>query len=374
MTKKPLTDKILLAGVVFGCDPEFFFEKKGKIIGSEKIIDKNKGITIRSPIGDYNSKSKFIVDGVQAELNPKPNTCRQSLASEISICFQELYKKIKEDKDLSINFATTIKISKKELMSLDEKSRVFGCAPSKNTDTKHQNAVSLKDPSKYLYRSAGGHIHLGHTNSPNNGSYQPTQIVMREPERVVQILDIIVGNTCVLIDRDKGNIERRKTYGRAGEYRTPTHGIEYRTLSNFWLRSYPLMSFVMGLSRLAISILTSSMPGRDYEKELLNLVNINEIQKAINTNNFNLAWNNFQKIKPFIARVCDKNFPLTATTLPAFEFFVSKGLDYWFKENPLEHWITLGNAPSRHGWENFLENTVIPQMMQEIPSIAPKID
>lgn len=374
MTQEPIRDPLEKTMVIFGCDPEFFFEKKGKIIGSEKIINIEKGLKVVGGAAGKTGPSKFIVDGVQAELNPVPNTCRQSLAMEISRSFNQLYTELKKDKDLSINFAPTIKITKEELISLDERSRRFGCSPSKNTDTKHQNAATLRDPAVYRYRSAGGHIHLGYYGDDNNSSSSQSKIIMREPARLVQILDIIVGNTCVLIDRDKGNIERRKVYGRAGEYRTPAHGVEYRTLSNFWLRSYPLMSFVFNLSRLAVSIMANSMPGRDYEKELLSLINIKDIQRAINSNNFLLAWNNFQKIKPFIARVCTESggFPLTANTLPTFEFFVSKGIDYWFKENPLEHWLKVPSGGSAYyGWEAYLSKVVTPEMMKQNPTPAP---
>lgn len=372
----PLTDKVKAFTITFGCDPEFFFEKKGKIIGSEKVISIEKGLAVKQDThknGSCSSNtppSKFIVDGVQAEINPKPDTCRARLGNEISACFRTLYETIKADPELSINFLPTVKISKEELMSLDEKSRVFGCSPSKNSDKKSQNVVALRDPAKYKYRSAGGHIHLG--SDPYTGDVTS---VMREPARLVQIMDIIVGNTCVLIDRDPGNVERRKVYGRAGEYRTPKYGIEYRTLSNFWLRAYPLMSFVMNLSRLSVNIMASSMPGRDFENELLSIVNIDKVRKAINTNDFKLAWDNFQAIKPFLVRTMMEsgdNFPLTVNNLPAFEFFVSKGIDYWFKEDPIEHWMKI---PEGHtcGWENFLKNIVTPVMMKEMPSPAPDI-
>ena len=374
--KKPLTEKIQSYTVMFGCDPEFFFEKKGQIIGSEKIIDIEKGLNIKKT-GTYTGstsglkESKFVVDGVQAELNPKPDTCRARLGNEISQCFRTLYEKMKEDKDLCINFLPTVEIKKEELMSLNEKSRVFGCSPSKNIDKNSRNIVSLRDPKTYKYRSAGGHIHLGEANN-----YDNVHIAMKEPERIVNIMDIIVGNTCVLIDRDPGNKERRKVYGRAGEYRTPKYGLEYRTLSNFWLRSYPLMSFVMSLSRLSVSIIANSMPGRDFEKDLLDCVDIKKVRKAINRNDFKLAWDNFQAIKPFIARTIipegGDSFPLTTSNLNAFEFFVSKGIDFWFKENPIEHWMKI---PEGHtcGWENFLKNTVTPQMMKENPTPAPLI-
>jgi hypothetical protein len=279
------------------------------------------------------------------------------------------------DKELSINFSPTVKVTKAELASLDEKSRIFGCAPSHNINPKSRNAVKIRDPKKYMYRSAGGHIHIGRVNGGIYGpSLTPLDAVFRVPDRLIAIMDIIVGNTCVLIDTDPSNKERRKVYGKAGEYRLPDHGIEYRTLSNFWLRSYPLMSFVMSLSRYAVSIMASTMPGRDFETELLTSIKMSKIHQAINNNDTELAWDNFQKIKPFIAQYTDQHasFPLNAQNLEEFEFFVSKGMDFWFKEDPLNHWMHYASH-SGEGWENFLKNKVMPVMMKERPSPLPKL-
>ena len=131
----------------------------------------------------------------------------------------------------------------------------------------------------------------------------------------------------------------------------------------------------MSLSRVCVNIMASSIPGRDFERELLSMVDMNKIRKAINTNDFNLAWSNFQSIKPFLARTMMENgdnFPLTINNLAQFEFFVSKGLDFWFKENPIEHWMKI---PEGHtcGWETFLKTIVGPAMMEEQPSPAPNI-
>lgn len=359
--------KMRFCTIQFGCDPEFFFEKAGKIVGSEKIIDINKGIEISPNEGGNRSvgkgQSKFIVDGVQAELNPRPDTCRARLGNEISTCFRVLAKQIKADPSLSINFAPTVKITSEELDSLDEKSKTFGCMPSKNARETGKSAVKLRDPKIYKYRSAGGHIHISPCN--DYGDEKTRQAIFQEPERLVTIMDIIVGNTCVLLDRDPSNKERRKVYGRAGEYRTPSHGLEYRTLSNFWLRAYPLMSFVMALTRLAVSIRANSINSNiDYEKELLNLVNLKQIQKAINNNDFDLAKKNFKKIKEYIEDYVGADFPLNREFLPMFNLVVKKGLDFFFKEDPLKHWI---NLPEGHecGWETFLYDKVKPLMLQK---------
>lgn len=337
--------------VYMGCDPEIFISLNDKIVGSEKAIPQ-KGLSLSAGV------DKITRDGVQVEFNPKPQTCRAYLGNHIRSSFVNLVDELKK-KGMDINFDQVIKISKKELNSLSDESRKFGCAPSTNIYT-NETSVITKDPSVYLKRSAGGHIHLGSVNYEENRFF--------EPSLIVPVLDIIVGNTCVLIDRDPANVERRKTYGRAGEYRRIYSDkertkvipgrIEYRTLSNFWLRNYKLMSFVMGLSRLSYSIVCEGL-----YNELVSYVDLKRVEKAINKNNFNLAWDNWLAIKPFFNKYLNRKdyehvFVFHTSTLHFFEYFVAKGLDFWFPKNNIlktwtDYWEGHGN-----GWESFLNERV----------------
>jgi len=258
------------SGVTLGCDPEFFFSQNGKIKGSEKILPK-EGLHI-----PFRGKTKITIDGVQAELNPTPSICRQSLAYTLAACFYELKKATKNDKKLECDFSQGIKVLPIEMKTLSKEAKELGCSPSKNAYSK-KNKISFKGAAKQMYRSAGGHIHLG---ADHNSSIHLKKAI-KSPDRLIPLLDILVGNTCVLIDRDENNIKRRKTYGEAGEYRTPKHGIEYRTLSNFWLQSYPLMSFVTGLSRMATIIVANNVD-KQFTKATKKVL----IKRAINNNDY----------------------------------------------------------------------------------------
>lgn len=341
-------------GVTFGADPEFFFRKGRCIIGAEKVLPL-EGVKNANGVGTRvggDNYGKTIIDGVQGEINPQANTCRANLANEFKLCFQSIDAIVKKTKGVSVDFRQTIKVSKKELMSLRPQSQEFGCMPSYNIyDAENHMA---RDGRTYLYRSAGGHLHLGANSEWDKVVFG----ALKNYGAMVSMLDVIVGNTCVLIDRDKGNIERRKVYGRAGEYRKPEYGIEYRTLSNFWLRSYRLMSLVTGLARYAVSIVADGS-----QDEFFNAVKAEDVRRAINENNFDLAMENFQKIKPLIEASVQTmgSFPIAKDNMKEFEFFVSKGLDYWFKEEPLKHWL---NMPEGHtsGWESFVEKVIRPDM------------
>jgi len=354
--------KIKRAGIYLGCDPEFFFEKEGKIIGAEKVLPEGG-------LGTYGN-GQVIIDGVQGELNPNPSQCRESLAYFLSNCFSALGKSLPQK--VKVVCPQTVQVSKKELSELKPENRRLGCSPSSNL---YQNGITVgvDDPSNFLTRSAGGHVHIG-----MSGTGADRDIMKKSPDRIIRMLDIIVGNFCVMIDRDKGNKKRRQHYGRAGEYRLPSHGIEYRTLSNFWLKSYTLMSMVMSFARLAVSIVTYD---EETEQKILSLVKTEDIIKAINNNNYRLARKNYNKIKDILVKICDENEynpydgtgyqnpPISSEMLPMIEFFIDTvnehGLDYWFKKDfkdVVQHWINYREGGRHYGWESFILELVREKM------------
>jgi len=359
--------------ITFGADPELFFsDSEGHIIGAEKVLPASG---VLPGLSTHGTPTKVILDGVQVELNPAPNSCRQVFGAGVATAFAALKQHL-TGKDVKTCFDAVITIDKKELDSLSEKSRQFGCAPSNNF---YDHDVKIKaNPAKYLKRSAGGHIHLG--------LGQPGSLLMTHRERLVPIFDTLIGNTCVMIDRCPEAAERRKNYGRAGEYRLPAYGIEYRTLSNFWLRSYPLLGLVLGLARLSVSGLNATLMKRlpngvantswwDVEHKLMCNVDLKRVQKAINQNDLDLAKQNWQPVREFILnhvpqdRAWRHESGVDAGSLDAFEHFLrrieSNGLTYWFPEDPLAHWCKQ-TCRTGEGWEAFLDGQVRADMAKTV--------
>ena len=336
--------------IVLGCDPEFFFNKEGQVVGAEKVLPTEGLSTLYG--------GKVVIDGVQGELNPAASHCRQVLAAGLSECFMAIEEALKGGK-VGVSFARAEKVSRKEMDSLTAKSKTFGCKPTTNfSGGKVQKSFVKVNPLKYRIRSAGGHIHLGIPDTRNPDVVR----ALKSPELIMPILDLIVGNTCVLIDRDERNIERRKEYGKAGEFRMPEYGIEYRPLSNFWLQSYQLMSMATGLARQAAIIVANDEAG-EIASALFAKVDINEVQKAINTNDFELAMHNFKAIEDVLLLITPTidDYPLHAGVIEEFHHFVKRGSDYWFKEDPMTHWTGL--RPSLvNGFESFLQKEVREDM------------
>lgn len=90
------------------------------------------------------------------------------------------------------------------------------------------------------FRSCGGHIHIG------------CEAALKHPIELVRALDFYVGVPSVMMDRDSSSAARRSIYGGAGYFRPTAYGLEYRTLSNFWLASPAHASVIYRLVQFAV--------------------------------------------------------------------------------------------------------------------------
>lgn len=288
--------------ITFGSDPEFFFVRDGIVVPSNLVI---------------HGKSKddlVICDGFQGELNPIQNTCREVSGYAIK---RSLFRAFgyARNAGATISFNVCHEISPEVWKDTPLMQRRFGCNPSKNV---YKNVKRLPTGLGIKMRSASGHIHLG--------SHLINRLDDEQFDNLVKVLDIVVGNTCVLVDRDPANALRRKYYGRAGEYRKKGYGIEYRVLSNFWLRGYQLWSFVSALCRNAVSIQSAGK-----STELINLFDMSDVQNAINDNNYELALRNFLILKDFL---------ISNTAVGSgLSHYRIEGAEKWMtSKNPLEQW------------------------------------
>ena len=121
-----------------------------------------------------------------------------------------------------------------------------------------------------------GHISIGWDN--------PTQ---EQQLDMVKAMDATVGLESVLLDFDT---ERKKLYGKAGCFRFREYGIEYRSLSNFWIKSDESLKWSWDTTMKAIELVNS-----DKIEEVKELGNY--IVEAINTNNKELAQELLNKIE-----------------------------------------------------------------------------
>lgn len=249
-----------------GSDPEFFFEKDGKVVPSIEVVTEETDRVKR--------------DGFQGELNPRSSHCREIAGSSVARALLEA-NRIARQVGAQVSFQQSVVIDDETWQRAPDEIKRFGCNPTVNV---HEEDFERGDGMNERFRSAGGHIHLG-----------VTKKIKAKYMNLVKVLDIVVGNTCVLIDRDPSNARRRKIYGRAGEFRLKPYGLEYRVPSNFWLKNYKLFSMVTGLCRNAVSIIVEKK-----EKELFKYFDFDKVRQAINENDYELALQNFMQYKQFL--------------------------------------------------------------------------
>jgi len=165
----------------------------------------------------------------------------------------------------------SIDVKIEELAGCDEECFRFGCAPS-NSIYPIRN-IKYPDGHTFTKRFAGGHIHIG---------FDSIEVMrkMNNPdmlEKFIKMSDILAGITGTAMAYNDRERTRRKYYGQAGTYRIQPHGIEYRTLSNFWLVAPELVSLMTGIVRDALRLTYGDMSNRFFNK-----VDMNEIVRVIN--------------------------------------------------------------------------------------------
>lgn len=112
-----------------------------------------------------------------------------------------------------------------------------------------------------------GHIHIGYPDPS-----------IETNECLIKALDVFLGVPSVLLDTDES---RKKLYGRAGNFRPKSFGLEYRPLSCWWLKNYKSIEWVFTNVREAILFFNNGfrIPNEDGK----------HIQQAMKDNDKELA-------------------------------------------------------------------------------------
>jgi len=154
----------------------------------------------------------------------------------------------------------------------DEEARKFGCDPDFDAyAVAINNAPDIrKSPN---LRSCGGHIHVG------------SQFLTEDLMDVIgftKAMDIFLGIPAVLLDKDPSSAHRRNLYGKAGCHRPKPYGVEYRTLSNFWVSRPRLTSLMYDLTEAALDAYTDKHTHGIDENGIKNAINNGDKALAAN--------------------------------------------------------------------------------------------
>ena len=206
----------------FGCDPEFLcLNTEGYPIISYKYIGGDKDISL--PFG------VLYPDGYAAEMKVDPGMNYQEICDNIEANIKYIRGTIGD-----ISYNPVIDITEEEIKSSCDYGRgrldIIGCRKELPLYDSYMCDI---DPLRIMYRTFGGHIHIGFNDYPFLQEYSNVQ-------KLVSLLDSTIGLVSVLMNPGEDFKRRKNLYGRAGYHRVyqtkeGTHVVEYRVLPSISL-------------------------------------------------------------------------------------------------------------------------------------------
>lgn len=249
--------------VTVGGDPEGFLvdQHRGALVPAIGRIGGTKGNPVQLQHGGVQE------DNVMVELNIIPAEDSTTFSNNVEKLYYEVDNIVRQS-GLMLSMKAAGKFLVKDLKS--KQAQQFGCSPDFNAYTGESNKYPTLGKDSYRY--AGGHIHIGISG--------PT--VTDELRRnVVKWMDFLIGLPSVFFDSNQASNLRRALYGKSGNYRPTSYGLEYRTPSNFWVTQDK--HFIHDATRLAAKI------GSEVEFTIENGCDSTLLQTAINDGNGELA-------------------------------------------------------------------------------------
>lgn len=214
---------------MLGSDPELFLKNSEGYISAIGLIGGSKDRP--RPIKELGKGFYVQEDNVLLEFNTPPAGKANKWVDNHVNMLKYLNETLAA-KGLQISIDASVEMPKAQLQ--DPRAHVFGCEPDFNVWTLMPNPKPKAD--NPFLRSAGGHVHVAF-----KGSNADKILLARK-------LDLFLGTWSVLKDEDTA---RKKLYGSAGAIRFKPYGLEYRVLSNFWLKNPANIAAVWDLVEMA---------------------------------------------------------------------------------------------------------------------------
>lgn len=239
-----------------GADPELFVFKNGEPISAHDLLPGTKASPFIVPGGAVQ------VDGTAAEFNIDPAETFNEFNDNIETVLGHLGSLLPSDCEL--RSSPCVVWAQEYFDKLPHLATELGCMPDFNAWTGRRNPKPrLKDMP--TLRTAAGHIHIGFT----QGASIQDPMHIRECQRMAQLMDWHVGSWSCEVDLDK---TRRMLYGKAGACRYKTYGVEYRTLSNFWVLDEGLRREIWDRTMAACSDFFAGVSVPEEQQEQIQLI------------------------------------------------------------------------------------------------------
>ncbi|CAH9016495.1 putative Phage protein [Vibrio phage 275E43-1] len=235
-----------MSELIIGADPEFFVAEDGHILPAVDMVAGDK----YNPLACL--RGAMQVDGLALEFNIEPaKTAQEFNRNILTVKMLTLAKarattgkKLRISRKIQHNFTASV------FKELPEESKRLGCAASYTLQGGVSNIPRHHQTSPV--RVVGGHIHLGWS---ENEDITRGSLHYRDCARLATVLDVLVQARLFMHLKENMNntdyaqfisdeFTRKNRYGRWGEFRPKSYGMEYRSLSNFWIHSKELRTLV----------------------------------------------------------------------------------------------------------------------------------
>lgn len=258
-----------------GSDPEFFFQdiKTGNMVSAIPFIAGTKEEPVPLPNGGNVQRDNVAVEiGTDVVLA----TADWDWIDSLHRALEGL--KTVTPKGLELAVIPSATFPAKELEH--EEAQMFGCTPDFDAW-----AISQNDPPCALdttFRSCGGHVHVGGLDVKTGDPLADSGFLLDFEGKLstVRAMDILHGTMFTILDCDEAAVKRRQLYGKAGCHRPTDYGVEYRSLSNMWMRSPFTAKLVQELTNDALNLVKDG--GLD---NLIKDIGESNIQETINLGN-----------------------------------------------------------------------------------------
>lgn len=259
---------------MLGADPELFMKDgNDAFMSAVGLIGGSKQHPQPLPIGDGFAVQE---DNVAVEYNIPPSPSRDMFVANISRAMDYLSMMIRAQGLKFINVSATTEFPEIQLLTPGAMS--FGCDPDFNAwDGGKRNPRPKADD--HRLRTCGGHVHIGHKFDNKESTLD-----------FIKYLDLFLSVPSVL--QDKGEL-RKQLYGKAGAFRFKPYGVEYRSLSNYWVFDSDITGWVWDATERAMNAWQDGDIDIDLEAD--NILN------AINNNNKPLAYSLVTKYQLLMA-------------------------------------------------------------------------
>jgi hypothetical protein len=258
-----------------GCDPEIFVvDGRNRLIPAFEFLSSKDEAPFHdcrvNAIGNghlsyLKETGKTYWDGFQAEFTTQPIGCHGYAFDMVRAGLLAIQRQaVKHSPKAKLSLKSVFRIPESTLQLAEPQYVALGCDPSANAYD--ATPFTVENPRHLPYRVAGGHLHFAIAKSRRD-----------QIPGMVKALDLLTGIPTVAMFADIDDPLRRQFYGKAGEYRTPAHGLEYRVLSNAWLGHPAVGHMVWDLARQCVAFGELAIPYEDFN------TSVDAVQEIINT-------------------------------------------------------------------------------------------